>query len=151
MLTLIPIKETLDENEEFLYHANCRDTLTMTIDYYQTIGFTPPWIGYYASIDHKLVGSGGFKGKPKDNRIEIAYGTFENYRHQGIGTQICKALVKLAIQTDPDVIITARTLPENDFSSRVLQKNNFKLLGTVWDKDDGDVWEWQYQRKTDNQ
>jgi RimJ/RimL family protein N-acetyltransferase len=69
----------------------------------------------------------------------------EKYRRQGIGTQICKLLVDLSLRTDPTVQITARTLPEKNFSTRVLEKNNFKFSGVVNDPDDGEVWEWAYE------
>jgi RimJ/RimL family protein N-acetyltransferase len=54
-------------------------------------------------------------------------------------------MVLLARQADSGVIITARTLPEGIASNRILEKNGFKLLGTIWDKDDGEVLEWQWE------
>ena len=146
MLELIPIKQTIEENQEFINIENGQEGLYMTIEYYKAIGFNPPWIGYYAKINDSLVGSAGYKGQPVNNKIEIAYGTFPNFRKQGIGTEICKELVDLALKTDPSLIITARTLPENNYSTKILKKNNFKLAGTVWDKDDGNVWEWVYSK-----
>ena len=147
MLELIPIKQTIEENQEFINIENGQEEgLYMTIEYYKAIGFNPPWIGYYAKINDSLVGSAGYKGQPVNNKIEIAYGTFPNFRKQGIGTEICKELVDLALKTDPSLIITARTLPENNYSTKILKKNNFKLVGTVWDKDDGNVWEWVYSK-----
>jgi len=146
MLELIPINQTIEENQEFINTEDVREGLYMTIEYYRTIGFNPPWIGYYAKINDILVGSAGYKGQPVNNKIEIAYGTFPNFRKQGIGTEICKQLVVLALKNDPSIIITARTLPENNYSTKILEKNNFKLLGTVWDKDDGNVWEWAYSK-----
>ncbi len=146
MIELIPIKQTIEENQEFINIEDGKEGLYMTIEYYKTIGFNPPWIGYYAKSNDKLVGSAGYKGQPVNNKIEIAYGTFPNFRGLGIGTEICKELIALALKTDPSIIITARTLPENNHSTKILEKNNFKLLGTIWDKDDGDVWEWEYSR-----
>ena len=147
MLGLIPIKQTIEENQELINIENGQEEgLYMTIEYYKAIGFNPPWIGYYAKINDSLVGSAGYKGQPVNNKIEIAYGTFSNFRKQGIGTEICKELVDLALKTDPSIIITARTLPENNYSTKILKKNNFKLVGTVWDKDDGNVWEWVYSK-----
>jgi RimJ/RimL family protein N-acetyltransferase len=146
MMQLVPIKQSIEENKEFLTEPGCGETLYMTIDYYKRIGFYPPWIGYLAKINDKFVGAAGYKGRPVNNRIEIAYGTFPDFRMQGIGTEICKQLVGLALRTDPLVTITARTLPEKNFSTKILEKNGFKLLGIVWDKEDGDVWEWEYIR-----
>jgi [ribosomal protein S5]-alanine N-acetyltransferase len=120
----------------------------MIIDFYKKVGFTPPWICYYAQLDEKLVGSAGFKGQPINGVIEIVYGTFENYRKQGMGTSICKSLVDPAIKTDPSLRITARTLPERNFSTRILQKNKFEFTGIVHDPEDGEVWEWTFNPNT---
>ncbi len=146
MFRLIPIKQTIEENQDFANKPACHDALFPTIEYYKIIGFVPPWIGYFAELDGKLVGSAGYKGKPVNNKIEIAYGTFPELQSQGIGTVICRQLVLLAQDTDPNIIITARTLPEENHSTKILQKNGFKLLGIVWDKDDGNVWEWQFEK-----
>ena len=146
-LTLIHIKETLDENKRFAENPLCRETLEMTIDFYKKAGYTPPWICYYVEKNNELVGSAGIKGKPVNGTIEIAYGTMENHRQQGIGTVICKLLVDLSLQTDPAIRITARTLAEENFSTRILRKNNFVLLGIVNDPEDGEVCEWLFVPK----
>ena len=142
---LIPIKETLDENKGFVNDPLCQETIYMTIDFYKKVGYAPPWIGCYVKQNNKLVGSAAFKGKPVNGAIEIAYGTLEKYRRRGIGTAICKLLVDLALTTDPAVKITARTLPEENFSTRILKKNNFSFAGTVTDPEDGEVWEWLFK------
>jgi len=38
-------------------------------------------------------------------------------------------------------------LAEENFSTSILRKNNFLLMGVVNDPEDGDVWEWLYQNK----
>ena len=144
-MELLPIKENLSENEQFTSNPLCKETLNMTIDFYKKVGFAPPWICYYVAKDGNIVGSAGIKGKPVNGTIEIAYGTVEQYRRQGIGTQICRLLVGLSLKTDPDVRITARTLPQNNFSTRILEKNNFEFIGIVDDPEDGEVWEWLYK------
>ena len=141
---LLPIQELLEQNTDFIHHPECQESLEMTIGFYKTVGYHPPWICYYAKLDNQLVGAAGFKGRPVNNKIEIAYGTFPDFMNRGIGTLICHHLVLLARRTDASVVITARTLPEHNYSTKILQKNNFKLIGNVWDKDDGDVWEWEY-------
>ncbi len=145
-MELIPIKETLEENSNFTDDPLLHDILSMTIEFYKKIGFTSPWIGYFAKENNILVGSGGFKGAPVNGTVEIAYGTFENWRRKGIGTQICRELVDAALLANPMVRITARTLPENNFSSRILQKNGFAFIGTVNDPEDGEVWEWEFMK-----
>ena len=144
-MELLPIKERLSENEEFAVHPDCKEGLLMTIEYYTKIGFEIPWIGYFASIDNVLVGSAGFKGKPVDGRVEIAYGTFPRFREKGIGAEICNRLVQLSLKTDASVRICARTFAEENYSSKILTKNRFELLGTVMDDEDGEVWEWEYK------
>lgn len=143
-MELLAIKEHIRENKEFASNPLCNDSLDMTINFYKSVGFSPPWIGYYASIDNQLVGCGAFKGRPADGKVEIAYGTFEMYQRQGMGTEICKLLVNLSLKTDPSIRIMARTLPEKNFSTRILEKNTFKFMGTVNDLDDGEVWEWEF-------
>lgn len=143
-MELIPIKKTLEENEEFTSDPLCSETIFVTVGFYKKVGFAPPWISYYVQKDGDLVGCAAFKGRPINGTVEIAYGTFEKYRKQGIGASICKLLVDLSLATDPAVKITARTLPERNFSSRLLEKNNFDCSGTVIDPEDGEVWEWVY-------
>lgn len=144
-MKLIPIKPTQEENVEFFHNPLCHETVQMCVDFYQRVGFTPPWICYYVMQADELVASAAFKGKPVNGSVEIAYGTFEKFQRQGIGTAVCKLLVELSLKTDPSVRITARTLPENNYSTRILEKNKFTCLGIVQDPEDGDVWEWEYQ------
>ena len=145
-MILFPIHQTLQENTRFLTNPDCESGLSMTIEFFNKIGYNPPWIGYYAQVDGKLVAGGAFKGKPKNGRVEIAYGTFPQFQQQGMGAELCRQLVELALKTDPTVTVTARTLPEASYSTRILQKNGFECTGTIWDEDDGDVWEWEYKR-----
>ena len=146
-MKLLSIYQTISENSIFAKNPLCNETLNMSIEFYTKVGFNPPWICYYVEENGELVGSAAFKGKPINNTVEIAYGTMEAHRQKGVGTRICKLLVELSLATDPSVRITARTLPENNYSTRILQKNNFVLLGTVNDPEDGDVWEWEYKVK----
>jgi RimJ/RimL family protein N-acetyltransferase len=143
-MELLSIYKTLEENAAFSDHPLCQESLVMCIQFYKKVGFTPPWICYYVKQDDELVGSAAFKGKPDRGKVEIAYATFEKFQRLGIGTAVCKQLVELSLMTDPSVRITARTLPENNYSTRVLEKNNFRCLGIVQDPEDGPVWEWEY-------
>jgi RimJ/RimL family protein N-acetyltransferase len=143
-MKLIPIKEKFEENTALFHDPQCTEIVQMTVNYYKAIGFVEPWIGYLAEVDGKPVGSAGFKGQPINGKIEIAYGTFEAYQKQGMGTAICKELVNVVLKTDPSIKITARTLMEENFSTKILRKNNFTLIGTVIDPEDGEVWEWIY-------
>lgn len=141
-IKLLPILPYPDTNAAFADNPLCKESLQMVLEYYPRIGFVPPWIGYFVEKNGELVGNAAFKGAPVGNTVEIAYAVFETHQNQGIGTEICHQLVALARITDPGVKITARTLPEKNFSTRILEKNNFQLRGIVLDPEDGEVWEW---------
>lgn len=148
-MNLLPIGPTLADNPGFLNDPDLEPMLSMTVDFFSRIGYVPPWIGYVAERDGVLVAGVAFKGPPRHGRVEIAYGVFPPYQHRGIATDLCGQLVRLARQTDPTVVVTACTLPEETFSTRVLQKNQFVRVGTVWDEEDGEVWEWEYRERTE--
>jgi ribosomal-protein-alanine N-acetyltransferase len=143
-MELIAIKENIEDNKVFTDDPDCKDSIYMSVEYFKKIGYNIPWIGYYAKLNGQLVGCAAFKGKPVNGRVEIAYGVFPKYMHKGIGTTIAATLVQLSLKTDPSAIITAKTLPEENYSTRVLRKNNFKLLGQIFDEEDGDLWDWEY-------
>jgi RimJ/RimL family protein N-acetyltransferase len=145
-MNLVPIHEHLEDNKEFTDNPLCEETIYMTIEFFKRVGYQKPWISYYAMENSGLVGCGAFKGAPQNGVVEIAYGTFEVFRQKGMGTEICKLLVELSLKTDPSAMITARTLPQNNFSTRILEKNGFIFSGTVNDPEDGDVWEWVYPK-----
>lgn len=145
-MTLLPIKQTPEENHPFANNSLCQESLGMCIRFYKRVGFNPPWICYYVEEYGEIVGSAAFKGQPINNTVEISYATFEKHRQKGIGTRICKQLVELSLATDPSVRITARTLPEKNYSTRILEKNKFVLLGFVTDPEDGEVWEWEFKK-----
>jgi [ribosomal protein S5]-alanine N-acetyltransferase len=144
-MQFIPVRENLEENETFAADLGLRESLIMSVDFYKKVGFNPPWICYYASVNGELVGCAGYKGKPIDGMVEIAYGTFEKFRNQGVASEICGQLVKLSLKTDPALLITARTLPENNYSTRVLLKNHFQFSRELTDPEDGLLWEWIYK------
>jgi [ribosomal protein S5]-alanine N-acetyltransferase len=145
-MILLPIDIEEAKNTRFLDNPECIPILNVYPDYYKKVGFNKPWIGYFASRDGKeIVGAAGYKGKPKDGKVEIAYGTFKKYEGQGIGTQICRQLILVALQTDHTIYITARTLQDGYASMAILKKNGFQCLGIVSDEEDGDVLEWEFK------
>lgn len=143
-MQLIPIDTDETRNLKFRGNHECIAVLDVYPDYYRKVGFNKPWIGYFATMDgNEIMGTAGYKGKPKNGKVEIAYGTFKKYEGRGIGTEICRQLVLLALQSDPDVRITARTLQDGHASMAILKKNGFECMGIVWDEEDGDVLEWE--------
>jgi RimJ/RimL family protein N-acetyltransferase len=145
-MELVPIKYTLEENSEFADNPDCKYNLLMTIEFYNKIGYQPPWIGYYANKDGSIVGSVAFKGKPINGKVEIAYVTFKAFQNQGIATEMCKKLIKISQDTDPAILVSARTLPDKNYSTKILQKNGFTNMRTILDTDGVEVWEWELQK-----
>lgn len=143
-MILLPIELDETKNTRFAGNPECVEVMEVYPGYYKKVGYNKPWIGYFASEDgSEIIGCGGYKGRPKEGKVEIAYGTFKKYEGRGIGTEICWQLVLMAEQTDPTLRIMARTLPENNASCSILRRNGFECLGAVMDEEDGEVWEWR--------
>ena len=148
-MQLLPIDIDESQNIKFRNNPECLEVLTVYPDFYQRIGFNKPWIGYFATFNgQEIIGVGGFKGKPKEGKVELAYGTFKEYQGRGVGTEICRQLVKLTLQTNPALRITARTLQDGFASMAILKKNGFECLGIVEDEEDGAVLEWEYKKQS---
>lgn len=145
-MQLLPIDPAADHSAPMFSTPECQEVLTIYRDYYPKVSFDPPWISYFAVRDGQVVGSCGFKEPPRDGRVEIAYWTFERFERQGVASESCRLLVELSLKTDPDLVITARTLPEDNASTRILKRNGFEFAGEVVDPEDGVVWEWVYSK-----
>ena len=113
-----------------------------TTQLYGSVGYEPPWIGYLALEDDICVGACGFKSPPENNRVEIAYFTFPGHESRGVATQMASELIRLAREKLPAVTVTAQTLPEENASTSVLKKLQFRLTGALEHPEDGHVWEW---------
>lgn len=114
-----------------------------TTQLYKAVGYEPPWVGYLALENGSCVGSCGFKSPPENNRVEIAYFTFPGHESRGVATQMASALVRIATNKTPAVTVAAQTLPEENASTSVLKKLQFRFVGSVEHPEDGLVWEWQ--------
>ncbi len=115
-----------------------------TCSLYQRRGFLPPWTGYLAVEDDRIVGTCGFAGPPSGGEVEIAYFTLPENEGRGIATRMARALLEL---TRPDadqqrLQYVAHTLPEHGPSTSVLQSLCFELAGEIEHPEDGRVWKW---------
>lgn len=140
---------TLQENKSNKEYSSpdCQYLLRMYDEFYPKIGFNLPWVGYFVVREDKIVGSCGFVGQPRDGKVEIAYWTFKEFEGQGVASFACKELVKITKQTDPSLIITAKTAPEKNASTKILENNNFELTEVVQDDEIGDAWLWMQKNK----
>jgi RimJ/RimL family protein N-acetyltransferase len=76
-----------------------------------------------------LIGTAGFKGKPKNDIAEIGYSLVPEWQGQGLGTEAVFSLTLFAFRDLKLQIVCAHTLPELIPSQRVLEKNGFVLRG----------------------
>ena len=129
------------------FSQNCQLIIKMWELHYPKSGFHPPWIGYFVKRNEIIVGSCGFVAPPQNKKVEISYGTFKEYEGRGISSESCRYLVSLARKEFPEIIITAKTAPENNSSTKILLKNNFIFSRIVQDDEIGDAWEWVLPNK----
>ena len=146
-MELKAIELNVDRSQQIYSSNDCQMLLKMYDEYYQLIGYNLPWVGYFVIKENQVVGSCGFTGQPKDGKVEIAYWTFKEYERQGISSFSCKELIQISEQTDPAIIITAKTAPEHNASTKILQNNGFTFTGIVQDHEIGDAWLWTLPKK----
>ncbi len=143
-MELKAIELNTDKSKKIFSSENCQMLLKAYDDYYQEIGYNFPWVGYFVIRENQVVGSCGYKGEPKDGKVEIAYWTFAEHEGQGISSYSCKELIKISQQFDSSIQIIATTSPENNASTKILQNNGFRFVGIVQDHEIGDAWLWTY-------
>lgn len=132
----------VDKSKELYASDDCQILLKTYDEYYLKIGYNLPWVGYFVIRENQIVGSCGFTGQPTGGKVEIAYWTFKEYERQGIGSFSCKELVLISQQTAPTIIIIAKTAPEHNTSTKILQHNGFTFTQIVQDEEIGDAWLW---------
>jgi RimJ/RimL family protein N-acetyltransferase len=146
-IELKPIELNLDKTNKLYSSDDCQMLLKSYDEYYLKIGFNLPWVGYFVIRENQIVGSCGFTGQPKEGKVEIAYWTFKEYERQGIASFSCKELISISQQYDPTVTITAKTAPEHNASTKILQNNGFAFNEIVQDEEIGDAWLWTLKCK----
>jgi len=136
------LEATENKTDRIFDSVECQQLLEIYKDYYPKIGFNIPWVAYLVIMQNQVVGSCSFTGQPKEGKVEIAYWTFQEFEGKGIGSFACKELVLIAQKTDPTIIITAKTAPQENASTKILQKNGFAFSEIVKDEEIGDAWLW---------
>ena len=112
-------------------------------DLYRRIGYQAPWVSYIAVDTDVGVGGGAFVGAPSDGVVEMAYFTLEEFQGRGFATQTAQKLLEIARSAAPSLSIKALTLPQQNPSTRILERLGFKVVGSAHDDDAGEVWEWR--------
>lgn len=141
-LNLIPISPNEDKTKAIYASQDCQDLLQMWDEFYPVIGYHYPWVGYFVIENDRVLGTCGFNGKPVDNRVELSYWTFSENEGKGVASRACAALIAIAKQENPEIILTAKTAPEKTASTTILERNGFQFSKIVQDHEIGDAWEW---------
>lgn len=140
-LRVINLEE--DKSNPIFVSDECQQVFEIYRDYYPQIGFHLPWVGYFVIRENIVVGACGFNGQPHGGKVEISYWTFDAFQRENVATFACRELIKITQNTDPKLIITAKTAPEKNASTKILEKNGFIFKEIVQDHEIGDAWLWQ--------
>lgn len=116
--------------------------LDATRQLYAEQGHHPPWISYLAFVGDEMVGGGAFVGPPTAEGVEIAYFTRSDLEGQGHAGHTAAALMAIARAADPVLPIWAKTLRQENASTRILRRLGFCFTGIVQDHEIGDAWRW---------
>lgn len=144
-MKLRALRQNENAQDEIFQSPECQELLKVYETYYPEMGYQPPWTAYLILHHNKVVGTCSFTGKPVDGKVEIAYWTFKEFEGQGIASFACKELIEIALKADSSVRITAKTAPEKNASTAILEKNGFVYSEIVQDEDIGDAWLWTMQ------
>ena len=105
---------------------------------------SPDWFGHLAieGQSQQLVGICSLKGPPVEGTVEMAYFTFEGFEGRGIGTAMAQFVLDRARVLQDVRLVTARTVPEHNASTRILEKIGMRFV--CEEIEDGvAVWSWQ--------
>ncbi len=98
--------------------------------------------------NQKLIGSGGFKGKPDESGMaEIGYAIAPSYQNDGFATEAAKGLIEFAFSYSRVNVVQAHTLAEENASNSVLRKVGMQFIKELHDAEDGDIWQWKVTRE----
>ena len=120
-----------------------RDNAAQTAAHFRRVGYCAPWVGYIAVLGTDVVGGGAFVQPAQAGRVEIAYYTEPGQEGRGFATRTAQALVYIARAAAPGVVVFAKTLPEQNASTRILEKLGFAFAGETTDEDVGRAWLWE--------
>ncbi len=112
-------------------------------------GRVGPWHAPFAFVDAasgRIVGSGGFKGEPREGRVEIGYGVSPDEQRRGHATAAVAGLVAIAFAFPEIREVFAETAAENVPSQRVLEKAGFRKTSEHVSASDGPMFLWTLPR-----
>jgi len=83
-----------------------------------------------SKLENKMIGDLCMVDQPNsEGEIEIGYGTHQEFQNKGFMTEMVKGMIEW-LKTQPKVkVILASTERQNKASNKVLEKNNFDIIG----------------------
>lgn len=106
------------------------------------------WWTYFPIYKHdnKLIGSGGYNGKPINGIVELGYEIASAYRNRGLATEMTMGLIVNAFKNEQVKTIIAHTLGEINPSTKVLHKCGFEKVEEINDPENGLLWKWELRK-----
>ena len=107
-----------------------------------------PW-WTYVFIEREvssLVGSGGYTGRPKEGVVEIGYEIATEFRGRQLAGEAARGLIDNAFSDSSVSAVIAHTRPEENASTRVLEKIGMRRVEDVEDREEGTLWRWRIDK-----
>ncbi|ERJ11305.1 GNAT family N-acetyltransferase [Haloplasma contractile] len=92
---------------------------------------------YWMISKKEVVGVVRIRHQDVDCAGHIGYDISPTYRNKGYGYQILKLALKKSIEVGIDEVILTCNI-NNTVSKKIIEKNNGKLLGTIFDEEEND-------------
>lgn len=149
---MILVPKTRSDVQAMIDSMSAQDRSYLSAAWLAELAASPennPWVfGFSATLTQggPVIGTGGFKGAPRDGTVEIAYAVNEDLRGKGHGTEIARGLVAFAFSHPEIRTVIAHTLPDGAASQRILKKCGFSKTGEHVDPEDGLVWRFERSR-----
>lgn len=91
------------------------------------------WTGWHIvrKKPRTVIGVAGFKGPPKDSRVDIGYGILDEFQRRGYSTEAVTAMVEWAFADRRGNRIVGETLPDLLPSICVMKRVGFRRVGMV--------------------
>ena len=118
-----------DELEEIRWSPEDEDARTLFVSRLRADpGARGFWVWSAALDDGTTVGSGGFGGRPTENRrLTVGYGVHEEHRGRGYATELLTLLAEWGLARPEIDLVRATIRPDNGASIRVAEKAGFSL------------------------
>ncbi len=105
-----------------------------------------PWrdgFGVLLVEEKRVIGLASFNGQPDaEGVVEISYAIAPGYTSRGLATAAARLLIAYALASGAVRTVRAHTAPEENASTRILQKCGFQKEGTIDHPEDGLIWRW---------